>query len=62
MRDYSIFKKFQFERSPVGVSFSLKKPEGIRQIDRHLGICEMFAYARTSPPFYAAVENVQCGT
>lgn len=62
MRDYSIFKKFQFERSPVGVSFSLKKPEGIRQIDRHLGICEMFAHAQTNPPFYAAVENVQCGT
>ena len=62
MRDYSIFKKFDFERSPVGVSFSLKKPQGLRQLDKNLGVCEMFKEAQTSPPFYAAVENVQCGT
>jgi uncharacterized protein (DUF169 family) len=62
MRDYSIFEEFHFERSPVGVSFSLKKPEGIRQLDKHLGVCEMFKEAQTSEPFYAAVENVQCGT
>lgn len=62
MRDYSIFKRFNFERQPVGISFSLKKPEGIRQLDKELGVCEMFAEAQTSEPFYAAVENVQCGT
>ncbi len=62
MRDYSIFKEFNFDRSPVGVSFSLKKPEGIRQLDKHLGVCEMFKEAQTSEPFYAAVENVQCGS
>jgi uncharacterized protein (DUF169 family) len=62
MRDYSIFDRFAFERKPVGVSFSLKEPEGIRQLDKTLGICEMFKEAQTSPPFYAAVENVQCGT
>ena len=62
MRDYSIFSKLGFERQPVGVSFSLKKPEGFRQIDKHIGVCEMFAEAQTSEPFYAAVENVQCGT
>lgn len=62
MRDYSIFDRFDFERKPVGVSFSLKKPEGIRQLDRDLGLCEMFKEAQTSAPFYASVENVQCGT
>ena len=62
MRDYSIFRKFDFERQPVGVSFSLKKPEGIRQLDKHLGVCEMFKEAQTSEPFYADVKNVQCGT
>jgi uncharacterized protein (DUF169 family) len=62
MRDYSIFNKFDFERKPVGVSFSLKKPEGIRQLDKSLGVCELFKEAQTSQPFYAAVENVQCGT
>ncbi len=62
MRDYSIFKKFGFERSPVGVSFALKEPKGFRRIDKHLGVCEMFKEAQTSPPFYATVEDVQCGT
>ena len=62
MRDYSILERFGFERKPVGVSFSLKKPEGIRQLDKDLGVCEMFKEAQSSPPFYAAVENVQCGT
>lgn len=62
MRDYSVFKKFDFERSPVGVSYSLKKPAGIRQLDKGLAICEMFKEAQTSRPFYATLENVQCGT
>jgi uncharacterized protein (DUF169 family) len=62
MRDYSIFRKFDFDRSPVGVSFSLKRPEGIRQLDKSLGVCEMFKEAQASAPFYAALENVQCGT
>jgi uncharacterized protein (DUF169 family) len=62
MRDYSIFKRFEFERSPVGISYSLKKPQGIRQLDKSLAICEMFKEAQTSPPFCATLENVQCGT
>ncbi len=62
MRDYSIFRKFDFERSPVGVTYSLKEPVGIRQLDKSLAICEMFKEAQTGPPFYAALENVQCGT
>ncbi len=62
MRDYSIFNKFNFERKPVGVSYSLKKPEEIQQLDKSLAICEMFKEAQTSKPFYATKENVQCGT
>lgn len=62
MRDYSIFDKFGFERQPVGVSFSLKKPEGIKRIEKHLGVCEMFKEAQTGEPFYAGVDDVQCGT
>ena len=62
MRDYSIFDRFNFERKPVGVSFSLKKPAGIRQLDKSLAICEMFKEAQTGPPFFTTQENVQCGT
>ncbi len=60
-RDYAVFNKFNFERKPVGVSYSLKKPDGIEQLDKSLGICEMFKEAQTSKPFYATKENVQCG-
>lgn len=59
--DYSIFEKLNFERKPVGVKFSLRKPEGIRPLDNPLAICEMFAAAQTQPPFYATVETTQCG-
>jgi uncharacterized protein (DUF169 family) len=62
MRDYTIFSRFNFERKPVGVSYSLKKPEGIQQLNKSLGICEMFKEAQTSAPFYVTKENVQCGT
>jgi uncharacterized protein (DUF169 family) len=60
-RDYSIFNKFNFERKPVGVKYSLKKPDGIKPSDKSLGLCEMFKEAQTSKPFYATRENVQCG-
>ncbi len=59
--DYSIFDKFGFERKPVGIKYSLKRPEGIEPLDRPLAICEMFAEAQTSKPFYATAENTQCG-
>jgi uncharacterized protein (DUF169 family) len=59
--DYSIFNKFNFERKPVGVKYSLAKPEGIAQTDKSLAVCEMFKEAQTGKPFYIAQENVQCG-
>jgi uncharacterized protein (DUF169 family) len=59
--DYSIFDKLNFERKPVGIKYSLKKPEGVEPLNRNLAICEMFAEAQTSKPFYATAENVQCG-
>jgi uncharacterized protein (DUF169 family) len=60
-RDYSIFNKFNFERKPVGVKYSLKKPDGIKHLDKSLALCEMFKVAQTSKPFYATKETVQCG-
>jgi uncharacterized protein (DUF169 family) len=59
--DYSIFDRFNFERKPVGVKYSLKQPEGIAPLDKPLAICEMFAEAQTGEPFYATVESTQCG-
>jgi uncharacterized protein (DUF169 family) len=60
-RDYSILDKLNFERKPVGVKFSLEKPDGIKQTEKSLGLCEMFTEAHTSDPFYATKDNVRCG-
>ncbi len=60
-RDYSIFDKFKFERKPVGVKFSLKKPKNLRQLDKSVALCELFKEAQASTPFFAAQENIQCG-
>ena len=59
--DYSIFEKFKFERKPVGIKYSLGKPEGIEPSDKLLAICELFAEAQHSPPFYITADNIQCG-
>lgn len=59
--DYSVFDKLNFERKPVGIKYSLKKPDGIKQLDKSLALCELFEEAQTSRPFYVAKENIQCG-
>jgi uncharacterized protein (DUF169 family) len=60
VRDYSIFKKFNFERKPVGVKFSITKPEGIQRLDKSLNFCEMFKEAQTSKPFYVGQGDFHC--
>jgi uncharacterized protein (DUF169 family) len=60
-RDYSIFDKFNFEYSPVGVKYSLAKPKGIKQLDKNIALCELFKEAQTSQPFYVTKDNIQCG-
>lgn len=59
-RDYSIFKKFNFERQPVGVKFLLNKPQGLPLTDKVMPICRMFMEAQTSDPFYAGKDNFSC--
>lgn len=59
-RDYSIFDKFNFERSPVGVKFLLNKPNGLEQLGKSVPICRMFREAQDSLPFYAGKDNFAC--
>jgi len=58
--DLSIFKKFNFEKPPIGVKFLLNKPKGLSKLDKDLAFCEMLGEAQKSPPFYAAQENFTC--
>jgi uncharacterized protein (DUF169 family) len=60
-KDYAILDKFNFERKPVGVSYSLQKPVDIQPSDKKLALCELFKEAQTSRPFYVSQENIQCG-
>jgi uncharacterized protein (DUF169 family) len=59
--DYSIFDGFKFKYKPVGVKYSMAKPEGIKQTQKSLALCELFKEAQTCQPFYVTKENVQCG-
>lgn len=39
---YAIFDKSNFERKPIGVKFSMDKPEGIKPTKKNLALCELF--------------------
>lgn len=59
--DMSIYKKFNFERPPVGIKYLFHKPEGIKQLDKELALCEMLKEAQErGEPFYFTKENESC--
>lgn len=61
-QDLSIYKKFNFEYTPVAVKFLLPRPkEGIKQLDKSLSLCEMITEARVrNEPFYITKDNESC--
>lgn len=59
-KDLDIFKKFNFEISPVGVKYMAAKPEGLKELDKVLDFCEMLAEAQEGKAFYAAREDFTC--
>jgi uncharacterized protein (DUF169 family) len=59
--DLSIWNKFQFEKSPVGVKFLFEKPEGIELLDKNLALCEMLPEAhQRKNPFYFSKDQESC--
>lgn len=59
--DLSIFKKLNLKKPPVGVKYLFRKPEGIKQLDKKLALCEMLNEAQVSKePFYFTRENEEC--
>ena len=59
--DLSIFKKFNFEKQPVAVKFLFARPEGIKQLDKSIALCEMIREGQqSSAPFYIAKDNEAC--
>lgn len=60
-QDLSIYNRFNFEKQPVGVKYLFHKPEGIKQLDKKLALCEMFKEAQQrDTPFYITKENENC--
>jgi uncharacterized protein (DUF169 family) len=60
MRDYSVLKRFKFERRPVGVKYLIEKPKGIKHIDKALNFCEMLGYAHDHDAFYVGPDDWVC--
>ena len=59
--DFSVYKRFNFERPPVGFKYLFHKPEGIKQLDKELALCEMLKEAQEKgEPFYFTKENENC--
>jgi uncharacterized protein (DUF169 family) len=53
--DLSVFKKFKFERPPLGIKFLFFRPENMEQLssEKSLSLCEMLVEAqKTKTPFY----------
>ncbi len=59
--DFSIYKKLGLERPAVGMKYCFNQPEGIKQLDKSLALCEMVKEAQQrSAPFYFTKENEEC--
>jgi uncharacterized protein (DUF169 family) len=59
-RNLSIFRKFGFERIPVGVRFSRARPTGMKRLDKVLDFCEMLVEAQNNSTFYVTKRNFTC--
>ena len=60
-RDYSIFKKFGFERSPVAINYCFYKPEGVKLLDKPAGLCEMpKVCSEKGEAFYITAQEEDC--
>ena len=60
-RDYSIFKKIEFERAPVAVNYCFYRPEGIKILDKPAGLCEMLKVCdEKGEAFYITANEEDC--
>jgi uncharacterized protein (DUF169 family) len=58
--DYSILKKFDFERPPIGVKFSPTRPRGLKKLQKPLDFCEMLVAAQNGKAFYVTKDDFTC--
>ena len=58
--DLAIFDTFNFDVQPVGVMFSVKRPDQLDRLEGKLAFCEMLKMAQEGKAFYADAENHTC--
>ena len=59
-KDLAIFDKFEFDIQPVGVKFSIKRPDLVERLNENMAFCEMLKRAQEGSAFYADAENHTC--
>lgn len=60
-QELSVMSRFHFQRQPVGVKFLFDKPNGIKQLDKNIHLCDMVKEAQQSPDsFYVEPQNQSC--
>lgn len=57
--DFSILDKIKFDYAPVGVKFSIDKPEGMDLLDGKYFLCELLRLAHEGKAFYTS--ELECG-
>jgi uncharacterized protein (DUF169 family) len=58
--DFSILDKFGFTIPPVGVKFTIKRPEGISRITEKMTLCQMIKWAQEGNAFFPELDDHTC--
>ena len=59
-KDLALLDKFDFDIQPVGVKFSVKRPDLVDRLGENMAFCEMLKRAQEGNAFYADAENHTC--
>lgn len=59
-RDYSALDKYNFERKPLGVKFTITRPPGVKRLEKALNFCEMLREAQENDAFYVGPGDFHC--
>jgi uncharacterized protein (DUF169 family) len=59
-KDLSVLDKFEFAVQPVGVKFTVKRPEMVERLDGNMALCEMLKHAQEGNAFFADAKNHTC--
>lgn len=61
-KDFAILNKFKFERSPVCVKYTFKRPDNLERLKENTTLCIMLKKAQEGHSFYADKNNFTCGS